>query len=149
MQECAFSLRVAKQEGWNLDFWTTYSPISSIVVVVLRSYDHRGHMAWSPSLIDLCLRCPFVAFVLRSIRKKAKDVRRYRPRLTCRGSESKKTVCYRKKERGTRSPWNRGPGLGHRILGQSVTAYGKHPGSLPRKPWQHQCTLTLCFSVNR
>lgn len=65
------------------------------------------------------------------------------------GSAGARRVCVRKKGRGTPSPWCRGTGLGHRILGQSVTAYGKHPGSLPHKPWQHQCTLTLWSSMNR
>lgn len=45
-------------------------------------------------------------------------------------SGSEGSACYRKKGRGTQSPWF-GGGLGHRILGQSVTAYGKHPGSPP------------------
>lgn len=53
---------------------------------------------------------------------------------------------------GTLSPRSRGLGLGHRSLGQSVTAYGKalcYRVPLPHKRWQQQHTLTLCFNLKR
>lgn len=53
---------------------------------------------------------------------------------------------------GTLSPLSRGLGLGHRSLGQAMTAYGKAFSTdcpLPHKPWQQQHTVTLCFNLKR